>query len=296
MTPQRKRNLFLFIAFAIVILTAAVFKLCGGQYQSPYGTAIATFCMLAPMISMMIVQAMAHEPLFRSIGISWKVNRWWFVGWLIIPVGAIAALGINILMPGSQFSTHTPLVEQALEQMAASGLHTNAFGLAAVTTVSGLFAGATINALFAFGEESGWRGFLLQQMKHEKFLKVALFTGVIWGLWHAPLILLGHNYPAHPVAGVAMMVLFCVAMTPLITYIRIKSHSVIAAAIVHGTTNALFGLSIPFLLAYNDLLAGIAGLGSIVALLIADAALYLYDRYVSRQHIFTSVIAPHLEQ
>ena len=34
------------------------------------------------------------------------------------------------------------------------------------------------------------------------FLKTSVLTGFIWGVWHAPIILQGHNYPQHPVAGV----------------------------------------------------------------------------------------------
>ncbi len=296
MNPQKKRNLFLFIAFTIVFLTALVFKVSGAQYNSAVGMAMASFCMLAPMISVIIVRFITHEPIFRSIGLSWKINRWWFIGWLIVPILALVAMGFNIIMPGSQFSNDTPLVQQALVQMAESGIRTNATGLVAIALVSGLFAGVTINALFAFGEECGWRGFLLEQIKDESFLKATLLTGVIWGLWHAPIILLGHNYPNHPVAGVAMMVLFCISCSPIITYIRIKSRSVITAAIFHGTLNALLGLSMPFLTAYNDLLAGIAGLGSIAALVLADMVLWVYDHRISCERIFTTSVAQHLEQ
>jgi len=65
----------------------------------------------------------------------------------------------------------------------------------------GLFAGDTLNALFGFGEEAGWRGYLLHEWKHMQFWKASLFIGLIWGIWHAPLILLGYNYPQHSPTG-----------------------------------------------------------------------------------------------
>lgn len=45
----------------------------------------------------------------------------------------------------------------------------------------------------------------------------AAITGVIWGLWHAPAIVMGHNYgmgyAGFPIAGILIMTLACTAMT-----------------------------------------------------------------------------------
>ncbi len=67
--------------------------------------------------------------------------------------------------------------------------------------INSLVAGATINAIAAFEEESGWRGFLLNKLKHQSFIKTSFTIGLIWGVWHAPIILAGHNYPDHPCHG-----------------------------------------------------------------------------------------------
>lgn len=160
----------------------------------------------------------------------------------------------------------------------------------ALTLASGLFAGISINALFALGEETGWRGYLHKQFSGKSFLFTAVLTGVIWGFWHAPMILLGHNYPQHPVAGVFMMVVFCVLITPTVQYFRIKSGSVIPAAIIHGTFNAVVNLSLMFIDSYNDLVSGGSGLAGFIALAILDLGLFLFDRYVTRDRIFSSAI------
>ena len=45
------------------------------------------------------------------------------------------------------------------------------------------------------GEEAGWRGYLLPKLlEFMKPWKAVLLTGVIWGLWHAPVIACGFNY------------------------------------------------------------------------------------------------------
>src|SRR5699024_8144281 len=62
-----------------------------------------------------------------------------------------------------------------------------------------LIGGITVNAVLGFGEEIGWRGFLLREFRALGFWKASLLIGFIWGLWHAPLIIFaGHNYPSTP--------------------------------------------------------------------------------------------------
>ncbi len=110
--------------------------------------------------------------------------------------------------------------------------------------LQGIIAGPTINAIAALGEELGWRGFLLKETASVGFWKSALFIGFIWGIWHAPLFLMGHNYPGFEVAGVFMMTLWCILLSPLFSYITIKANNVIAAAILHGSINAVAGPAI----------------------------------------------------
>ena len=63
-----------------------------------------------------------------------------------------------------------------------------------------------INSLVAFGEELGWRGYLLPKLMPLGKTKAYLLMGVIWGLWHAPLVLIGFNYPGYPILGVLWMI------------------------------------------------------------------------------------------
>lgn len=160
--------------------------------------------------------------------------------------------------------------------------------------MQGLLAGITINAIAGFGEELGWRGFLLKQFKEMSFVKASILIGIIWGLWHAPLILMGHNYPQHPIAGVFMMTLWCILLTPIFLYITIKSKSVIAAAIIHGTLNATFGISIMLIEGGNDLTVGMTGVAGFISLTFTIAVLYLYDRYISKDNILTTKMHLHL--
>ena len=248
---------------------------------------LSALAMLIPLAAVAVTRLIAKEPMFRNLGISFKVNRWWFAGWLLIPILALAIMGASALMPGESWSPDNETVAAAMKQIPGN---MGTWGFIGITLISGLLAGMTINAVFAFGEEIGWRGYLVELFKGQGFIRTSVVTGAIWGLWHAPLILNGHNYPQHPVAGVFMMVLMCILFTPILLYFRHKSGSVIVAAIMHGTFNGVVGLSNIFVLPFNDLLVGAPGLAGMLVLLGSDAAIFLYDRYVTKERIFTSPI------
>ena len=248
---------------------------------------LSALAMLIPLAAVAVTRLIAKEPMFRNLGISFKVNSWWFAGWLFIPILALAIMGASALMPGESWSPDNETVAAAMKQIPGN---MGTWGFIGITLISGLLAGMTINAVFAFGEEIGWRGYLVELFKGQGFIRTSVVTGAIWGLWHAPLILNGHNYPQHPVAGVFMMVLMCILFTPILLYFRQKSGSVIVAAIMHGTFNGVVGLSNIFVLPFNDLLVGAPGLAGILVLLGSDAAIFLYDRYVTKERIFTSPI------
>lgn len=109
------------------------------------------------------------------------------------------------------------------------------------TVVSGLMAAFTINAVFGFGEEYGWRGVLAEELAPLGAVRATGVGGVLWGLWHAPLIVLGHNYGPQWLLGIPLFVLFCVGMSFLLTAVRNRSGHVWAAAVVHGFLNAIAG-------------------------------------------------------
>ena len=275
---MEKKKILIFLAFCFGIswLSAGIFYLCGIDYQSVWGFLFATVYMFFPLVSVLLTQLVTGEKPFSDIGISFRLNKWWWLGWLvIIPLPILLSLPVSALFPGVSIGTDSDALKQTMDAMQAQGMPLGPWGVGIITLLSGYVAGLTINAFFAFGEESAWRGFLHRLLKGQGFWKECLIIGVIWGIWHAPLILMGHNYPEHPVPGVFMMIAFCLLVTPLMVFIREKSGSVIMAAIAHGTINALAGLPILYLIGYKELLSGFTGLAGFIALAVADIVLLL---------------------
>jgi membrane protease YdiL (CAAX protease family) len=140
------------------------------------------------------------------------------------------------------------------------------------STAGAVLAGWTLNGVVAMGEEYGWRGLMWDELKQHGPIRANLITGTAWGLWHAPLILQGYNYPGQPVLGVLTMVSFCVAMSPLFSALRERTSSVIPVAAAHGTFNALAFTLLLFAPGADHVLAGPVGvLGSALLLLIGVA-------------------------
>lgn len=112
-----------------------------------------------------------------------------------------------------------------------------------VQTVTAFFFGPILNFVVCLGEEWGWRGYLLPKML-EKFSAVPclLITGIIWGLWHAPMTAIGHNYgvgyPGFPYTGIASMCGFCIVMGVFLSYLTLKTNSCIPAILAHSAINS----------------------------------------------------------
>ena len=119
-----------------------------------------------------------------------------------------------------------------------------AYLLGTLVLVSPLLNGV-FNAIPAAGEEIGWRGFLFPRLQERLGTAGAVLAGgVIWGLWHAPVILLGYNYPLHPVLGLLAMCGMCVLVNGALAWVSQRSGSVWPAAYGHGIMNALLGSAI----------------------------------------------------
>ena len=126
-----------------------------------------------------------------------------------------------------------------------------------------------INGIFGFGEELGWRGYLLPKLMPLGKARAYLLVGLIWGLWHAPVVLVGFNYPGYPILGVLWMSAMTTALGIYINEMTLRYRSSILAGWIHGVFNSQgYGIWRVLFPDANPLLGGLTGIIGIVVLLI----------------------------
>ena len=104
--------------------------------------------------------------------------------------------------------------------------------------------GTILSAVYAFGEELGWRGYMLTRLIDAGVPRPVLASGLIWGLWHTPVILAG-MYVAipHGSSSVVTTVLFMVQITSngfVIARMRLETGSIWPALAQHAAWNSIF--------------------------------------------------------
>jgi membrane protease YdiL (CAAX protease family) len=284
-----KAIVFVGLTVAASWLMVGLYLACGGTWTLPGSMALSIIYMFVPMTVAIIVQKLLFKSSVRELGISLRPNRWFLAAWLLPPAVAVVAIPVSLFVPGASFTTDPmALLERfqgvftqaQIEQMQAQtqSLPVHPFWLG---LLQGLIAGITVNAVAAFGEELGWRGLLQKELAWLGFWRSSLLIGLIWGIWHAPIILQGHNYPQHPWAGVGMMTVFCILLSPVMSYITLRANSVIAAAVFHGTLNGTSGLALMVVHGGDDLTVGVTGLAGLIVLAVVNLGLLLVTRTAS---------------
>jgi len=152
-----------------------------------------------------------------------------------------------------------------------------------VLFLSTLIVTPVINAIAAFGEEYGWRGYLLPKLLPLGREKALILSGVIWGLWHLPLVIFTGfgGYPERFSGGI----IFVALITLLGIYIgalTLEHKSVFLASYMHGLFNAqAYGIWTIVYPDYNRLIGGIGGLVGVIVLL--PVAVYYLRKGESRK-------------
>jgi membrane protease YdiL (CAAX protease family) len=137
--------------------------------------------------------------------------------------------------------------------------------------------GPILGIVITFGEEYGWRGYLQSELFKLGRVRGVLLLGVIWGVWHWPIILMGHNYPDHPLLGLLLMVLYMMGLGIVLSFAVLKSGSVLLASFLHALNNQVAAFTVmlgfaPFDSAFSFFIGfyGIAMLAIVAFLILRD--------------------------
>jgi membrane protease YdiL (CAAX protease family) len=125
--------------------------------------------------------------------------------------------------------------------------------------------GVFMRGIGAFGEELGWRGFLLPRlMKLTNLTYSSVIIGLIWTLWHIPIILFTSYGSSIGVIGILLSAVISIAASVMVNWIRLRSGSVWTSVMIHAShNNYIQGLYDPLTsnTANSNLIVGEFGIG-----------------------------------
>ncbi len=208
------------------------------------------------MITVMYTPFIASVVSLRAMGIKFKEMLRLLdlklpkLRWVVYSIAiSLIFISLGVLIPSIMVY---PLDLVRYIEGLSNKLHVPYYAALILTIFSSIIAGLTVNTIVALGEETGWRG-LLCTILYERlgFTYTSVVIGVIWGLWHAPLVLcLGYDFklpkeysPVDPLHLLSFC-FFTITLSFILVFIRLVSDSVLVPSMIHGLINGLGGLGL----------------------------------------------------
>jgi membrane protease YdiL (CAAX protease family) len=280
---ERPRWFFYFyLVFALIYAAIAVSVafVPNTTYQTVASLVIQALN-IGGLVFLVILRLVSGKEAFGRAGLAGG-KAWYYVtfGLLLVSVYGIMT-ALNALFGLGQAVDVQEFLLQATGGQASGFEELSSWAILAITGLQAVVLAPFLALLIAFGEEYGWRGYLQGELIKLGKVRGILLVGVIWGLWHAPVILMGHNYPGYPLLGVLLMVLYTIALAFVFGFAVLKSGSVWLAAFLHGLNNQVLSFLILMVYKPEDPVYSFgAGLYGLVIWAIVVAAILVLGRRV----------------
>ena len=258
MTQKDKQDIFIFIGLSFLLCWLVTAPAWNFEEDMKRMTAfLFVIAMWTPGLSALILYLIRNrnpETNFRSffhikLGEKWIPHYLFHI--LFWPLAALATPFVGSFLGLFELDLTFSGFTQILQDMAIQHGAPDPIKQFPIETIVRLqiistFTAFFVNIPFAIGEELGWRGYILPKLKPLGFWRANVILGIIWGLWHTPIILLGHNYPETPIQGLFLMVLFCCIIGTLFNWSVWHSKSIWPAIFGHGAINGSASVIILF--------------------------------------------------
>lgn len=292
--PLDLKRIVVFLAFAFGLAWAVslIIYLTGGLSNSPKllpGTGI-TLALVLTALLIMWTPALAHLLTRWLTGEGWQGMylrprfrrgwRYWLIAWFAPGILSIGGAAIFFELFPHYYDPSLGALRRLIEANAPGGINLDLWTIVALQTIQALLLAPLINSLATFGEEFGWRAYLQPKLMPLGGRKAMLLMGLIWGVWHWPIILMGHNYgidyPGAPFLGPLAMVWFTFTLGTFLGWLTLKGGSVWPAVIGHAAINGIAGLGLLFVQSEPPSILGPSAAGLIGGLGFAVIALLLF--------------------
>lgn len=243
-----KYLLFTFIVAWIIQIGVYFIAKGGNEILSRFVMALMMFVpLLGVLVARKNLKGMGWIPKGKKVVLPLVAS--WFAPIIFTALGAL----LYFLVFPSHFDASGQAMDGfLLEQLEAAGISYSVYLI--ISIVACVTYAPIINTVVALGEEVGWRGFLYPQLKDKFGIKAGrIFGGIIWGIWHWPLIWLigyeyGTEYFGYPVVGMLAFLVFTVTLGIIEDWVYEKSGSIWVPALLHGSVNAAATLPVMFLI------------------------------------------------
>lgn len=248
--------------FLLLTVVYAIGAMAG--WLAPASPAVATLSAVIPLLLafaglllLIVLRVALGHAAMASVWLEWGGWR----DWIIFGVGFVAYYVAQALLNAASGLGASTLA--ALP--APPGVSPNVIRIAGA--VQSVLLAPFVAIVIAFGEEYGWRGYLQSELFKIGRLRGVILLGVIWGAWHWPLILMGYNYPGHPLLGLLLMTLYTTGLAVVLGYAVLRTRSVLLAAYLHALNNqvAAFLIAIGFR-PFDSALSFFIGIYSVITL------------------------------
>ena len=238
-TKQSYRPLFVFLGLVVVLATFSYVLIFTSSSDDDRtgGFALLQF---SPAISALVTK-LVYQRNVRGLGWGWGRTRYQVAAVLLPLALGLVGFGLVWLTVGG-FYDASFITELQSEMAETVGLDmTSPYVTMLILVLASGTVGLLIPGIFAFGEELGWRGFLVPELyKHATFTKTALISGLIWSVYHYPLVI-GLEADELGVNTVYLLITATVGgigLSTIMAWLRLKSGSVWTAVLFHAALNS----------------------------------------------------------
>lgn len=191
--------------------------------------------MWCPGTAALITQLVFHRSL-RGLGWKWGRTRYQFLSYIIPLLYALIAYSF-VWITGLGGFPNQKFISQIVSQYNPD---TNSpYAVLAVYLLIASTLGILLSSLSALGEEIGWRGLLVPELaKVTTFTKTALFSGLIWAVWHSPVLIFSDYNSGTPFwYGLTCFTLMVIGISFIMAWLRLRSGSLWTGVVLHASHN-----------------------------------------------------------
>jgi uncharacterized protein len=291
----RRLVIFLAFTFGIAWATGLVIYLTGGLANSPVLiqnppitlalVLLATVYMWAPGLGHIFTRLLTHEGA-HDLYLRPKFKRgwlFWLAAWFVPGVLTLLGMLVYFAIFPAQYDPNFTTLQQILNRAASAAgrafpITTQTYFL--IQILQAIILSPILNSVAVFGEEFGWRAYLQPRLMPLGTRKALVINGLIWGVWHWPVIFMGYEYGfgywGAPVVGPLLFLVFTVAMAIFFGWLVLRAGSIWPSVIAHGAINGIAAIGFYAVVGKPNILLGPAPNGLLGGLPLILLALFLF--------------------